>query len=104
MVLDIRNGRQALEEARRRTAQVLATVATGVVAVDELLAVTMANPRAEELLGAALRPGAEVRRVTTAVWGAGGAGEGGGGGEGGGRWGPDHLKKKKKKRDEGVVR
>jgi signal transduction histidine kinase len=69
MVLDIRNGRQALEEARRRTAQVLATVATGVVAVDERLAVTMANPRAEELLGARLEPGVIASRATGPLWG-----------------------------------
>jgi two-component system nitrogen regulation sensor histidine kinase NtrY len=40
-----------LEEARRRTAAVLATVATGVIALDLKGTVLIANRRAEELLG-----------------------------------------------------
>jgi nitrogen fixation/metabolism regulation signal transduction histidine kinase len=46
----------------------LATVATGVVAVDERLVVTMANPRAEELLGARLAPGVMASRATGPLW------------------------------------
>jgi signal transduction histidine kinase len=69
MVADVRRSQDALEEARRRTAQVLANVATGVVAVDPELRVTMANPRAEELLGAELAPGDFLTRATSAPWG-----------------------------------
>jgi signal transduction histidine kinase len=72
MVHDVRRSQEALEEARRRTAQVLANVATGVIAVEEGLRVTIANPRAEELLGAALAPGdmliEAVPREWAAVW------------------------------------
>jgi len=57
MAADVTRSQGALEEARRRTAQVLANVATGVIAVDDGLRVTMANPRAAELLGAPLVPG-----------------------------------------------
>jgi signal transduction histidine kinase len=69
MVADVRRSQDALEEARRRTAQVLANVATGVVAVDPELRVTMANPRAVELLGAELAPGDILTRATSEVWG-----------------------------------
>ncbi|MGE5742925.1 MAG: ATP-binding protein [Gemmatimonadota bacterium] len=68
MVQDVRRSQAALEEARQRTAQVLANVATGVVAVDGELRVTMANPRAAELLGVALDPGAFVDASTTREW------------------------------------
>ena len=68
MASDVRRSQGALEEARRRTAQVLANVATGVVAVDSDLRVTMANPRAEELLGTALEPGDLLRRTAAPVW------------------------------------
>jgi len=57
MAADVTRSQGALEEARRRTAQVLANVATGVIAVDDGLRVTMANPRAAELLGTPLAPG-----------------------------------------------
>jgi nitrogen fixation/metabolism regulation signal transduction histidine kinase len=68
MVRDVRHSQAALEESRRRTAQVLANVATGVVAVDDGLRVTIANPRAEELLGAQLDPGDVVSSATAALW------------------------------------
>ena len=51
MAADIRTSQAALEEARRRTAAVLATVATGVIALDMGGKVLIANRRAEELLG-----------------------------------------------------
>jgi nitrogen fixation/metabolism regulation signal transduction histidine kinase len=74
MAADVTKSHAALEEARRRTAQVLANVATGVIAVDEGLRVTMANPRAAELLGAALGPGDLLPRAAPAeslpVWNA----------------------------------
>jgi signal transduction histidine kinase len=57
MAADVRNSQAALEEARRRAAQVLANVATGVIAVDDGLRVTTANGRAAELVGRALEPG-----------------------------------------------
>ena len=68
MAGDVRRSQAALEEARRRTAQVLANVATGVIAVDDGLRVTMANPRAAELLGAPLAPGDLLPRAAPAEW------------------------------------
>ncbi|HMH84188.1 MAG TPA: ATP-binding protein [Gemmatimonadales bacterium] len=68
MAADVRRSQAALEEARRRTAQVLANVATGVIAVDAELRVTMANPRAAELLGGPLAPGDLLRRTAPAEW------------------------------------
>ncbi|MGH7568192.1 MAG: sensor histidine kinase, partial [Gemmatimonadales bacterium] len=87
MAADVRRSREALEEARRRTALVLANVATGVIAVDDGLRVTIANPRAEELLGAKLEPGDLLPQAAPGdwlpVWNAVGeyvAGSGGGAG------------------------
>jgi signal transduction histidine kinase len=68
MVTDVRRSQGALEEARRRTAQVLANVATGVIAVDDGLRVTMANPRAAELLGESLAPGDVLRQAAPPEW------------------------------------
>jgi signal transduction histidine kinase len=68
MAHDIRRSQAAVEAARERTARVLANVATGVIAVDDALRVTLANPRAAELLGAALRPGDELPRVAGREW------------------------------------
>src|SRR2546422_6699006 len=71
MVTDVRRSQAALEEARQRTARVLANVATGVIAVDDGLRVTMANPRASELvLGGTetLAPGNVLPRATAAGW------------------------------------
>jgi len=71
MVTDLRRSRAALEEARQRSARVLANVATGVIAVDDALRVTMANPRASELiLGAEERlgPGDVLPQATPATW------------------------------------
>jgi signal transduction histidine kinase len=68
MVRDVRRSQAALEEARQRTAQVLANVATGVVALDGELRVTIANPRAAELLGTALEPGIPVVAATAPDW------------------------------------
>src|SRR2546421_62587 len=65
---DVCSSDLALEEARRRTAQVLANVATGVIALDDGLRVTMANPRAAELLGAPLTPGDLLPRAAPAEW------------------------------------
>jgi len=68
MATDVKRSQAALEEARSRTAQVLANVATGVIAVDDGLRVTMANPRAAELLGAPLAPGDLLPRAAPAEW------------------------------------
>jgi signal transduction histidine kinase len=57
MAADVRTSQAALEEARRRTAAVLATVATGVIALDVDGKVLIANRRAEELLGTAVSEG-----------------------------------------------
>ncbi|HET8712412.1 MAG TPA: ATP-binding protein [Gemmatimonadales bacterium] len=71
MVTDVRRSQSALEEARLRTARVLANVATGVIAVDDGLRVTMANPRASELvLGGTetLVPGHVLPQATPEIW------------------------------------
>src|SRR5205085_575958 len=71
MATDVRRSQAALEEARQRTARVLANVATGVIAVDDALRVTMANPRASELvLGVTetLAPGNVLPQATAAGW------------------------------------
>src|SRR5438552_4061774 len=68
MATDVKRSQAALEEARSRTAQVLANVATGVIAVDDGLRVTMANPRAAELLGAVLAPGDLLPQAASVEW------------------------------------
>jgi two-component system nitrogen regulation sensor histidine kinase NtrY len=73
MVTDVRRSQAALEEARQRSARVLANVATGVIAVDDGLRVTMANPRASELvLGGGstetLAPGNVLPQATSPGW------------------------------------
>ena len=68
MVQDIQASQAALEDARRRTAQVLANVATGVIAVDEDLRITMANPRAVELCGTDLPGGLALMEVGGDDW------------------------------------
>jgi len=68
MAADVHKSQAALEEARHRTAQVLANVATGVIAVDEGLRVTMANPRAADLLGTKLEPGNLLPRTAASEW------------------------------------
>jgi signal transduction histidine kinase/HAMP domain-containing protein len=60
MAADLNESRSALEEAQRRTAAVLRNVASGVLAVAPDGSVTLANPRAEALLGAALAPGTSI--------------------------------------------
>ena len=71
MVTDVRRSQAALEEARSRTARVLANVATGVIAVDDGLRVTMANPRASELVVGGtetLSPGDVLPQASPAGW------------------------------------
>lgn len=57
MAADIRSSQNALEEARRRTAAVLATVATGVVGLDPSGRVLIANRQAVDLIGTRLQEG-----------------------------------------------
>ena len=60
MAADIRSSQHALEEARRRTAAVLGTVATGVVGIDPEGRVLIANRQAVDLVGAELEEGAPL--------------------------------------------
>jgi two-component system nitrogen regulation sensor histidine kinase NtrY len=62
MAEDLDAGRRALEAAQRRTVAVLRNTASGVVATDREGNVTLANPRAELLLGRPLAPGTPLRR------------------------------------------
>jgi len=57
MAADIRSSQSALEEARRRTTAVLATVATGVVGVNPEGRILIANRQAVDLLGTSLYEG-----------------------------------------------
>jgi signal transduction histidine kinase len=68
MAADVEAGREALDEARRRTAAVLATVATGVVAVDPAGRVLLANGRARSWLGATLSEGTDFAAALPAGW------------------------------------
>jgi signal transduction histidine kinase len=67
MAADLHASRFALEEAQRRTAAVLRNVASGVIAIDEAGAVTLANPRAEALAGVPLPAGANLRSLMPAL-------------------------------------
>ena len=68
MAADVRASQRALEESRRRTAAVLATVATGVIALDPDGAVLVANPQATDLLGVPLREGMQLADCLTGEW------------------------------------
>ena len=57
MAADLGESRAALESAQRRTAAILRNVASGVVALDADDVITLANPRAEMMLGRPLPPG-----------------------------------------------
>ena len=67
MARDLNESRHALEEAQRRIAAILRNVASGVVAVDGAAAVTLANPRADTLLGVALPPGTPLATAAPPV-------------------------------------
>ncbi len=69
MAADIRSSQHALEEARKRTASVLATVATGVVGLDPEGRVLIANPQAVELLGDGLQEGSSFLQRLGPQWG-----------------------------------
>ena len=68
MAADVASGREALEEARRRTAAVLATVATGVIAVDPEGRILLANERARVWLGATLVEGSAFEAQLSPEW------------------------------------
>jgi nitrogen fixation/metabolism regulation signal transduction histidine kinase len=63
MASDLSASRTALEEAQRRTAAVLRNVASGVIAVNTRLEITLANPQADALLTAPLPPGVPLASV-----------------------------------------
>ena len=68
MAADIRSSQNALEEARRRTAAVLGTVATGVVGIDPGGRVLIANRQAVDLVGVGLEEGAPMLDRLGAEW------------------------------------
>jgi two-component system nitrogen regulation sensor histidine kinase NtrY len=68
MAADVRSSQNALEEARKRTASVLATVATGVVGLDPQGRVLIANPQAVDILGAGLREGEPFLERLSPEW------------------------------------
>jgi signal transduction histidine kinase len=68
MAADIRSSQSALEEARRRTAAVLATVATGVVGVDPRGRVLIANRQAVDILGTPLDEGEPFLERLSEQW------------------------------------
>ena len=68
MAADIRSSQSALEDARRRTDAVLATVATGVVGVDPQGKVLIANRQAVDILGAALQEGEPFLERLSEEW------------------------------------
>jgi two-component system, NtrC family, nitrogen regulation sensor histidine kinase NtrY len=68
MAADIRSSQSALEDARRRTATVLATVATGVVGLDPRGRILIANRQAVDLLGTELKEGEPFLERLTGVW------------------------------------
>ncbi len=60
MDAELAAGREALEEAQRRTAAVLRDVGSGVVATDRDGIITIANPPAERMLGRAISAGVSL--------------------------------------------
>ncbi len=68
MADDIRASQAALDGARQRTATVLASVATAVVALDPDGGVLVANARARQLLAASLPEGAPFAGALDPVW------------------------------------
>jgi two-component system nitrogen regulation sensor histidine kinase NtrY len=61
MVERVRQARSALIRTSRRTQLIMDEAAVGMLAVDAAGRVTLVNPRARELLGAAVEPGAPIR-------------------------------------------
>ena len=63
MAADLGESRAALEEAQRRIAAILRNVASGVIAVDKWLVVTLANPAADALLDHAIPPATRLEDI-----------------------------------------
>ncbi|MDQ4080232.1 MAG: ATP-binding protein, partial [Gemmatimonadota bacterium] len=63
MAGDLGESRAALEETQRRIAAILRNVASGVIAVDRALIVTLANPAADALLDQRIPPGTPLEDV-----------------------------------------
>lgn len=68
MAADVRSGQDALEAARRRTEAVLATVPTGVLALDSEGRVILANRSAAEMLDDALPAGRKLDDAARGGW------------------------------------
>ncbi|HTO73705.1 MAG TPA: ATP-binding protein, partial [Gemmatimonadales bacterium] len=68
MAADVRSSQDLLDQARRRTAAVLANVASGVIALDREGRVLMTNPRAAQLLGAASEAGQPLAIAPDSPW------------------------------------
>lgn len=68
MASDIQASQAALESARQRTAAVLAQVATGVIALDPMGRILIANARARQLLGSELADGENLARALGEEW------------------------------------
>jgi signal transduction histidine kinase len=68
MAADIRSSQAALEDARRRTAAVLATVATGVIGMDPQGKVLIANRQAIDILGTQLSEGEALLERLSQEW------------------------------------
>jgi signal transduction histidine kinase len=68
MAADVRASQAALEQARRRTATVLETVTTGVIAVDAGAHVMIANSRARALIGSPLDEGSALDNALPPDW------------------------------------
>lgn len=68
MAQDVERARAALEAQRARTAAVLRSVATGVLALDEHQRVIAANQRAEELLDEPVPLGADLMALGGTTW------------------------------------
>ncbi len=71
MTVDLAESRAELETAQRRLEATLRNVASGVLALDGEGRVTLANPRAEAMLGASIPPGTPadvVLGATLAAW------------------------------------
>jgi two-component system nitrogen regulation sensor histidine kinase NtrY len=63
MAADLGESRAALEETQRRIAAILRNVASGVIAVDRSMTVTLANPAADALLGERIPPATRLEAV-----------------------------------------
>jgi two-component system, NtrC family, nitrogen regulation sensor histidine kinase NtrY len=63
MAADLGESRAALEETQRRIAAILRNVASGVIAADRSLSVTLANPAADALLDHRIPPGTRLEAV-----------------------------------------